>query len=120
MLRLNPQQIKSFVFEDVVDIIDILNADHYVIDRRGIAACYSSYDLMVNTLLKLIDETGMECTPFTPMICDDGEHRSMILDFRDNCILLILNPILQLRILNAYDRAIASLDAKVEHSDNGD
>jgi len=120
MLRLTPQQIKAFIPEDVVDLIDMLQAEYYVIDRRGIKACYSSHDLMVSTLLKMIDETGMECTPFTPMICNDGESRSVIFDFEDNCIVLILNPVVQLKILEKYDNAIATLDAKMSQNGNSD
>ena len=113
MLKLSPQQMRAFAFEGVEDLIDILNADYYIIERRGIRACYQTYDDMVNALFRLIDSTGMECTPFTPMICGDGEQRSVVLDFSDSCIVLILNPIIQLRILDAYDRAIMTLDAKV-------
>jgi len=122
MLRLTPQQIKAFIPEDVVDLIDMLQAEYYVIDRRGIKACYSSHDSMVSTLLKMIDETGMECTPFTPMICNDGESRSVIFDFEveDNCIVLILNPVVQLKILERYDNAIAALDAEMSKSRNSD
>jgi len=120
MLRLSPQQIKSFVFEDAADLIDMLQAEFYVIDRRGIKACYSSHDSMVNTLLKLVEETGMECTPFTPMICDDGERRSVILDFEDSCIVLILNPVIQLKILEKYDKAIAALGAEVAQDGDSD
>jgi len=72
MLKLSPQQMKSFVFEGVEDLIDTLNADYYIIERRGIRACYQTYDGMVNALFRLIDSTGIECTPLTPMVRGGG------------------------------------------------
>jgi len=120
MLKLSPQQMKTLVFEEVADLIDLLSAEYYVIERRGIRSCYSSHDSMVNVFLKLVEETGMECTPFTPMICGDGEQRSVVFDFEDNCIVLILNPVMQLKIMEKYDRAIATLGTEVAQSGNSD
>jgi len=56
---------------------------------------------------------------YAPHTNGSRRRRSVILDFSDSCIVLILNPIIQLRILDAYDRAIAELDAKAAQGDDG-
>lgn len=112
MLKLSPEQLSRFLSNEFIDstLFEIIKAKEFVIERRGIKACFSSHEELVNSLLSLIETVGAECTPFTPLICTDGERNTLFLDVEDNCLLFILNPLYQLKLAEKYDKALERLE----------
>jgi len=112
MLRLSPEQLGKFLSNDLVDpaLFEVIKAKEFVIERRGIKACFSSHEELVNSLLNLIEAVGAECTPFTPMICTDGERNTVFLDVEGDCLLFILNPVYQLKLVEKYDKVLERLE----------
>jgi len=116
MLKLSLEQLGKFLSNEFVDpaLFELIKAKELVIERRGIKACFSSHEELVNSLLSLVEAVGAVCTPFTPMICTDGEHNTLFLDVEDNCLLFILNPVYQAKLAEKYDKALKRLEEPQE------